>query len=58
MDAIQPDVDSVEKESLTNHQSEIERIAEKVYEDHETEGQYTEEETPNYEPWTWNGMKY
>jgi hypothetical protein len=49
MDAIQPDVDSVEKESLTNHQSEIERIAEKVYEDHETEGQYTEEETPNYD---------
>jgi hypothetical protein len=49
MDAIQPDVDSVEKESLTNHQSEIERIAEKVHEDHETEGQYTEEETPNYD---------
>lgn len=49
MDAIQPDVDLVEKESLTNHQSEIERIAEKVHEDHETEGQYTEEETPNYD---------
>jgi hypothetical protein len=49
MDAIQPDVDSVEKESLTNHQSEIERIAEKVHEDHETEGQYTEEETLDLE---------
>lgn len=49
MDAIQPDVDSVEKESLTNHQSEIERIAEKVHEDHETEGQYIEGETLDLE---------
>jgi|19_taG_2_1085344.scaffolds.fasta_scaffold01123_5 hypothetical protein len=54
MDAIQKDVDSEvkpEKESLTDHQSEIERIAEKVHEDHETEGLNLEgaEETPDHE---------
>ena len=45
MDAIQPDVDSEtkEEESLTNQQSEIERIAEKVHEDHESEGTFQEE---------------
>ena len=46
MDAIQQDVDSEvqEEESLTRQQSEIERIAEKVHEDHETEGTFSEEE--------------
>jgi len=46
MDAIQKDVDSEvqEEESLTRQQSEIERIAEKVHEDHETEGTFSEEE--------------
>lgn len=44
MDAIQPDVDSENiEESLTNQQSEIERIAEKVHEDHEYEGTFQEE---------------
>jgi hypothetical protein len=43
MDAIQKDVDAVKKVSLTNHQAEIERIAEMVHEDHETEGTFVEE---------------
>jgi hypothetical protein len=45
MDAIQKDVDSeVQEESLTRQQSEIERIAEKVHDYHETEGTFSEEE--------------
>ena len=45
MDAIQQDVDSeVQEESLTRQQSEIERIAEKVHDDHEAEGTFSEEE--------------
>jgi hypothetical protein len=45
MDAIQKDVDSEiqEEKSLTMQQSEIERIAEKVHEEHENEGTFSEE---------------
>jgi len=52
MDAIQPDVDNEEVKQeeapviMSRQQEELERIAEKVGDDHESEGSYKDEETP------------